>query len=268
MSAFSTEELMTIAIARELRNDDVAFVGLGTGGRAFTLAVGIPTAACQLARLTHAPGLSLMLGPIINPDPAYQPRNYSDANLIDWPSEAQITVEACLDCYPLGKITVSFVSGAQVDAHGNLNVVAIGDQRQPKVRLIGPIAQTDHLSAPARNIIVNHLGKRTFVENVDFISGAGYLDGPGAREAAGLPPQGPWRVLTDKAMFDFPGDDRRMAVKCLFPGSTTDDVSAGLSFEVSGLEDASVLSEPNDDELKVLREKVDPHGLLLGGGIQ
>lgn len=265
---FSTEELMTVAIARELDNDDVAFVGLGTGGRAFALAVGIPTAACQLAKLMHAPKLNLMLGPIINPDPAHQPDCYSDAHLISWPCEAQISVYQCLDFFRLGKITVSFVSGSQVDRYGNLNIVAIGDLKRPKVRLVGPIAQTDHLGASARNVIVNDLDKRTFVERVDFISGASYLDGGESRLQAGLPAQGAWRVVTDRAIFEFDQESKQMAVRFLYPRMSADDVASGLQFEPLRLHQAVEIEPPTDEELSLLRSQVDPKAILLGGTIR
>jgi glutaconate CoA-transferase subunit B len=264
---FTTEELMTVAIARELRDDDVAFVGLGTGGRAFALAVGIPTAACQLARLTHAPGLSLMLGPIINPDPAQQPASYTDSQLIAWPAEAQISGESCLDCFKLGKITVSFVSASQIDPRGNLNIVAIGDAKKPDVRLVGPIAQTDHLASPARNVIVNDLTPRTFVNRVDFISGAGYLEGAGARERHGLPAQGPWRVVTNAAMFDFSEEESSLRAKWLYPGVTPDSIKAQMSFLPLGLDAAQTITPPREEELDVLRSRIDPRRLLLEGNI-
>ncbi len=267
MTPATIEELMTIAIARELRSTDVAFVGIGTGGRAFVLAVGIPTAACQLARLTHAPGLTLMLGPIVNPDPASQPRSYTDSELISWPCEAQIPVEECLDCFKLGKITVSFVSGSQVDVYGNLNVVAIGTERRPKVRLVGPIAQTDHLASPARNCIVNDLSPRTFVEQVDFISGAGYLSGPGARERVGLPPQGPWRVVTNGAVFEFDDETKRMRAKNCLPGFDPSELRQLMSFEPLGVDGVATLTAPMASELEVLRGRVDPEGLLLSAKI-
>lgn len=268
MTAYTAEEMMTVAVARELRDEDVAFVGIGTGGRGFKLAVGIPTAACQLARLTHAPGLSLMLGPIINPDPSYQPSRYSDENLIRWPCEAQIHSEEALDCFPLGDITVSFVSAAQVDVHGNLNVVAIGDHSRPRVRLVGPIAQTDHMAAPARTVVMNEASSRTFVDQVDFISGAGYLSGGRARLDAGLPPQGPWRLVTDKALLGFDDETGRLRVESLFPGTSADDLEEAMGRAVDGAEEAPTAAAPEKAELDVLRERVDPKQLLLRGEIE
>jgi glutaconate CoA-transferase subunit B len=268
MSDYTPAEMMTVAVARELRDDDVAFVGIGTGGRGFKLAVGIPTAACQLARLTHAPGLTLMLGPIINPDPSYQPPRYSDENLINWPCEAQIYSEEALDCFPLGAITVSFVSAAQVDVHGNLNVVAIGDHARPKVRLVGPIAQTDHLAAPARTVVMNELVPRTFVDEVDFISGAGYLTGGDARARAGLPEQGPWRVVTDRAVLGFDPETGRMRAERLFPGTSAADLQETMGREVPGASEAPTAAPPEKAELDVLRERIDPKRLLLRGEIE
>ena len=255
---------MTIAIARELRDDDVAFVGIGTGGRSSILANGIPTAACQLARKLHAPNLTLMLGPIINPDPSHQPSSYTDSKLIGWKCEAHIPGKDSLDCFKSGRISVSFVSAAQVDRFGNLNSVAIGDPQQPpRVRLVGPIAQADHMASPARNIVVNDLSARTFVERVDWISGAGYLSGPGARARAGLPSQGPWRVVTDRALFGFDTDSRELTLRARFPNVTAQEIIDKMQRQPPGIHAAPEIEPPLSDELEILRREIDPTGVLL-----
>jgi glutaconate CoA-transferase subunit B len=264
ISPCTREELMVVVVARSLRDDDVAFVGLGTGDRGFVLAVGIPIVACRLAQLTNCPNLTLMIGPIVNPDIRSLPRSYTDRALVNWSAEAHMTSWDCLDVFKRGKMTVSFVSGAQVDKYGNLNVVAIGDRRAPKVRLTGCIAQSDHTNA-GRNIIMMDLEKRRFVEKVDNVSYAGYLDGHKSRAEVGLRGGGPEMVVTDKAVFGFRPDSKQMFVKSVHPGVCIEDVMAGVSFQLEAEEHCDTTGLPTEEELEIIRTEIDPDRRLLGG---
>jgi glutaconate CoA-transferase subunit B len=123
------------------------------------------------------------------------------------------------------------------------------------------------MASAARNVIVSDLSPRTFVESVDFMSGAGYGRGPGWREQRGLPSQGPWRVVTDLAVFEFDASTGQMALLGLFPGVSRDEVAEKVSFPVLRLDQAPVLDPPTEQELRVLREGVDPRGILLHGKI-
>ena len=115
-------------------------------------------------------------------------------------------------------------------------------------------------------IIMNH-EKRRFVEKVDFITTPGYIDGPGAREKAGLPPgTGPYRVFTDKALLDFEEKTKRMRLIGLLPGITLEDVIQNTGFELLIGEILKNVPPPTEEELKVLREKVDPHRIVLSRG--
>jgi glutaconate CoA-transferase subunit B len=115
-------------------------------------------------------------------------------------------------------------------------------------------------------IIMNH-EKRRFVEKVDFITTPGYIDGPGAREKAGLPPgTGPYRVFTDKALLDFEEKTKRMRLIGLLPGITLEDVIQNTGFELLIVEILKNVPPPTEEELKVLREKVDPHRIVLSRG--
>jgi glutaconate CoA-transferase subunit B len=115
-------------------------------------------------------------------------------------------------------------------------------------------------------IIMNH-EKRRFIEKVDFITTPGYIDGPGAREKAGLPPgTGPYRVFTDKALLDFEERTKRMRLIGLLPEVTLDEVIQNTGFELLIKEDLKQLPPPTDEELKVLREKVDPFRIVLSRG--
>jgi glutaconate CoA-transferase subunit B len=113
---------------------------------------------------------------------------------------------------------------------------------------------------------MNH-EKRRFIEKVDFITTPGYIDGPGAREKAGLPPgTGPYRVFTDKALLDFEEKTKRMRLVGLLPGVTLEDVVKNTGFKLLIKEDLKKVPIPTEEELRVLREKVDPYRIVLSRG--
>lgn len=264
---YTLEELLVANLSRELKDDEVGFIGLGTGGRTFVLAVGIPTVASRLAQITHAPDFVPMLGPIVDPDLTHIPESYTDHELLSWPCRAQISVMDCLDYWQRGKINVGFVSGAQVDMYGNVNTVAIGNYENPKVRLVGPIAQTNHMAFADRVFIFQEHEKRSFVEKVDFISGTGYLGGGNDRDEAGLRGKGPYKVFTDLAILDFCPKTKRMRIASVHPGVTVEQVQENTGFELITPENVPVTPEPTEEELKFIRE-IDPKGLLLEAKIK
>lgn len=262
---YTVSELMAVAVSRELRDGDHAFVGLGTGGRAFVNAVGVPSVGIELARRR---GLDVVAqyGVLYEPDLAHPPRCFADPYLIRWPAKAHVAVDEGLDTFRRGKITVSFISGAQIDPYGNLNSVAIGpDRRRPEVRLTGPIAQTDHAVYAGRTIIILPHARRTFVPRVDFISAVGYLGGPGDRERLGLPGGGPSVVITDLAVLRFHPVTRRMELESVHPGVTVQQVAEATGFEVVPPCEVPATPPPSAEELRLIREEIDPHGIWLGG---
>lgn len=261
---FSIEELLTVNIAKELGDEEVGFIGMGTGGKSWLLAEGIPMAACIFARLTHAPGFVPMLGPIVEPDLYQLPSTLSDYGQITWRSKAQIPVQDCLSVFRRGKMDKSFVSAAQIDKYGNLNSVTIGDYDNPKVRLVGCIAQSDHMAYRTKNIVMMEHEKRRFVEKVDFISGAGYLDGKITRESIGLAEQGPYKVFTNLAVLDFTKQGR-MRLESIHPGVDIQEIYDNTGFELIIPDKIKETPKPTEKEIMILREKVDPEGLLLKG---
>ncbi len=263
---YATEELMAAVCARTLRNREVCFVGLGTGGRAFVLAVAIPILACRLAQRTHAPDLIAMLGPIIDADLEAVPDCVTDYNLITWPCSAEIYGPDSLDMFKRGKIDVGFVSGAQVDQYGNLNIVSIGDYAHPRVRLVGPLAQPEHMAQAGRTIITAEHTPRTFVERVDFISGVGFLEGGESRTLAGLRGGGPALVVSDLAVMDFEERSKRMRLVSVHPGVSVDRVRAQTGFDLVVPGPVPETPPPPAEELTILRA-IDPRGRLLGAAI-
>ncbi len=133
-----------------------------------------------------------------------------------------------------GMIDYTFLGGAQIDAYGNLNSTMIGDYAKPKVRFPGSGGANDLASLCWRTLVVTNHDPRRFVARLDFLTTPGYLTGPGAREAAGLPPgTGPYRVITDLAILGYHADTKRMQVLSLHPGIELEQVRAATGFELA-----------------------------------
>ena len=261
---YTLNELMVVAASRELRDDDLIFIGVGTAGRAFTVAVGIAIAAARLAQATHAPNLSIYWNNLLSPDLDQIPPRLTQHHLTTWPTSAQL--HNCSDKNDMlsrRMFDVSFDSAPQIDRFGNLNITAIGDYRRPTTRLIGCLAQTDHFAYVDRPIVLTDLKRRTFVDRVDFITSVGHLDGGTSREEAGLHPGGPWRVITDRAIFGFHEVTKEMQILSVHAGVTVDDVLSEMSFRPLVPERVPVTEPPTTDQVRLIRESIDPHQILL-----
>src|SRR5690606_214675 len=155
MVSFSTNELITAFLSRQIEDGDLCFVGVGTNGRAFTLAVGIPLAAVRLAQLNQAPGAAVYWGNLLEPDLSSIPETFSQDSFTRWRAAA-CPADTGFKCDMLarGKFNVCFNSAAQIDRYGNMNITAIGDYRKPKVRLVGCLAQPEHAAFVRRPYVV------------------------------------------------------------------------------------------------------------------
>ncbi|WP_158782376.1 CoA-transferase subunit beta [Pantoea sp. BAV 3049] len=261
---YTTEELMISSIARELRDDELGFVGLGTAARAFTLAVGIPIAAARLAQLKHAPGFSIYWGNLLTPALDAIPDALLQDAYTHWPAAASpADVGYKIDMVTRGRFDVSFESAPQVDQYGNLNITEIGGSQPPATRLVGCLAQTEHLAFIKRPIIVTDLSRRGFVKKVDFITSVGYLEGGESRADLGLPGPGPSLCVTDKAIFDFHPQSKRMRLRSVHPGVTLDEVLSLMGFEPEILPQWQETPAPSAEEIHLIRNVIDPHGQLF-----
>ncbi|MFP6558917.1 CoA-transferase subunit beta [Paraburkholderia sp. B3] len=262
---FTINELMACVIAREISDDDLVFVGVGTAGRPFTLAVGIPVAATRLAQLDHAPHASLYWGNLLGPDLGRMPAVWQQDAFTRWPCAAQLTeTSQKIDMLGRGRFDVSFESAAQIDRFGNLNITRIDDEAGAlHKRLIGCLAQPEHLAFVRKPIIVADLGRRTFVEAVDYVTSFGHQRNGVRRKYYALPGPGPQLCVTDKAVFDFSGAGGAMRLRSLHPGVTRDEVRALMGFEVEASSDLTVTPEPSSEQLEVIRSQIDPGHALL-----
>lgn len=251
---YNAMELMICVAARLL--EDGATVGVGTGA---------PCAAAMLAQKTHAPGLVVAfeaggLAPVLPAMPISVGDSRTTHRALMATSMCDI-MEAC----QRGVMDYAFLGGAQLDAYGNLNSTVIGDYHAPSVRFPGSGGANDFASFCWRTLIITQHDRRRFVEKVDFLTTPGYLTGPGAREAAGLPKGGgPYRVITDLAVLSFSETTCRMQVESLHPGVTVDRVRENTGFDLGRIAHITETVPPETEELRVLRDEVDPHGVIIG----
>jgi glutaconate CoA-transferase subunit B len=262
MKKYSLEELLVCEISRRLIDDKMYFTGIGTGGKAYIRACGIPLVAVRLAQVKHAPNAMCMMGPVLDPllDADSVPDSNWEYDLINWPCRSQIPLEDALGQFKLGKIDMAFASAAQVDQYGNLNIACIGDYKKPEVRLPGVLAQTDLTAFADRVCIVINHEKRVLVEHVDFISGTGN------ENRVGLPGGGTAYVMTNLAIMDFDHASGKMKVYSIHPGVTVDRIRENTGFDILIPDDVITTPEPTEEDLHLIRE-IDPRKKFLNAMI-
>lgn len=264
MKNYTLEEILAVEVSRRVVDDEMNFTGIGTGGKAYIRACGIPLVAVRLAQMKHAPNAMCMMGPVLDPvlDHDTIPDSNWEYDLIHWPCRSQIPLEDCLGLFRLGLIGMAFASAAQVDKHGNLNITCIGDYERPKVRLPGVLAQTD-LAALAKRvcIIVNH-DRRILVERCDFVSGAA-----GHQDRSGLPGGGAAYVMTNLCVMDFNPETGMMRVHSIHPGVSSERIRENTGFALEIPANVPLTPVPSDEDLRLIREEIDPKGNFLHAGI-
>src|SRR5918994_1141845 len=245
--ACNAMELMICCAARQLENGRTAAVGTG-----------VPCAAAMLAQRTHAPELVILFeAGGVAPQLPTMPISVGDSGTFYRACMATSMADVMETCQR-GMIDYTFLGGAQIDAYGNLNSTMVGtDYAKPKVRFPGSGGANDLASLCWRVMVVTNHDKRRFVEKLDFLTTPGYLTGPGAREAAGLPRDtGPYRVITDLAVMGYHPETRRMQVLTLHAGVTMDRVRANTGFAIDAVPDVGQTPDPGEEELRILREEV------------
>jgi len=251
---YTASELMTVNAARLLRNGDSVFVG-----------VGLPNLACNLARRTHAPDLVMIYeAGVIGARPARLPLSIGDPTLVS----GAAAVCSMYDIFTLylqrGNVDVGFLGGAQIDRFGNINATVIGEYNHPKVRLPGSGGSMEIAAWVNRCYIITPHQKRRFPEKVDFRTSAGFLGGRSERTATGVRGGGPQAVVTDLGILE-PGEDGELMLTALHPGITIEQVTANTGWLLKIAASPVVTAPPAAEELRIMREELDPQGIYLKG---
>ena len=254
-AGYTPAEMMTAVAARELRDGEVVFVGIG-----------LPNLACNLARATHAPRLVLIYeSGAVGAEPARLPVSIGDPSLVT----GSLMVCGMADVFQCllqnGRIEVGFLGGAQIDRYGNINTTVVGAYEHPAVRLPGSGGAAEIAIHARRTLVISRLSPRAFPERVDFITSPGHRSHGRTRQELGMPGAGPVRVVTDKGVLEADPETGELVLAALYPGVTTAEVRAAVGWPLRCRATLAPVAPPDPAELQLLRDVLDPRRLYLKG---
>ena len=255
---YTPQEMMTVAAERALRNDDICFVGIG-----------LPSAACNLARLTHAPGINLIYeSGTLQTRPEILPLSIGDGELCETALTTVSVPEVFRYWLQGGRITVGFLGGAQIDRFANLNSTVIGDYARPKVRLPGSGGATEIATGCGQIFIVMKQGRRSFVEKLDFVTTLGHGRSGRERRQLGVETKGPTLLITDLCIMRPDPGTNEMTVTSIHPGVAREQIVENTGWEVRFASHLEETRPPSAEELDVLRDlyarTARAHGAVAG----
>ena len=262
---YTLAEMMCVVAAREFPKQGVGMLGMG-----------LPVLAGTLAKLMHAPGISLCteVGAFDWEPPAEvtrAPIGIHDFNLNNGSAMVSDMVDALGTVLMGGNVDCGVLSAAQVDRFGNLNTLVMGDYRSPERRLGGTGGNTEIACLAKRTVTIMSQERRRFVERVDFNTSPGYIEGPGARARAGLGPQGPNTVVSTFGVFGYDTADGggsgscEMVLEAVYPNMDPEIVQLETGWQLRAAKDLREVEPPAREELALLR-RLDPHGFYLVPG--
>jgi len=240
---YTTDEMMTVEAARQLGDGNVCFVGIG-----------LPSAAANLARLTHAPEIVLIYeSGTIGTEPDVLPLSIGDGELAD----TALTVVSVPEIFRYwlqgGRVDVGFLGAAQIDRFANINTTVVGDYAKPKVRLPGAGGAPEIAGQAGQVFIILRQSAKAFVQQLDFITSVGHLDGGDARARLGLPGRGPTKVITDLGVLTPDPETRELTLTQLHPGATVEQARAQTGWPLRVAANLRVSEPPRANELATLR---------------
>ncbi|MFZ0965062.1 MAG: CoA-transferase [Candidatus Bathyarchaeia archaeon] len=249
---FTTLELMAVCGSKQIKNGEVVFIGTG-----------LPLIAAMLAKKTHAPGARIVYeAGFIDSNAIDIALSIADSRLGYRASAAIGLIETLGLMLQGGHVDVGFVGAAQIDEYGNINTTYIGSFEKPTVRLPGSGGGNDIVSSAKRIVIIMTHEKRKMVKKLDYLTSPGFLDGPGAREKAGLRGGGPSLVVTNLCQMDFDPETKKIRLATVHPGVSVQQVLENTSFDLIVPKDVPTTELPTREELVLLRE-IDPHGIYI-----
>lgn len=243
MSRWTRDEMMTVAAARLLWDGCVCFVGIG-----------LPSAACNLARLTHAPGIVLIYeSGTIGARPEVLPLSIGDGELADTATCVVPLPEIFGHYLQAGRVDVGFLGAAQIDRHGNLNSTVIGPYDAPTTRLPGAGGAPEIAAHARQTFVMLKATPRSFVPQLDFRTSAGFLEGHGVRSATGARGGGPGKVITDFGLLAPQDGSQELELTALFADATVEEARAAVGWPLRIGTRVERIGPPTSTELETLR---------------
>jgi glutaconate CoA-transferase subunit B len=249
---FNTLELMAVCGSKQIKNGEVVFIGTG-----------LPLIAAMLAKKTHAPGAKIVYeAGFIDSNAKDIALSISDSRLGYRASGAIGLIETLGLMLQGGHVDLGFLGAAQIDEYGNINTSYIGSFEKPTVKLPGSGGGNDIASSAKRVVVIMTHEKRKMVNKLDYLTSPGFLDGPGARERAGLRGGGPSLVVTNLCQMDFDPKTKRMRLATVHPGISPQQVQENTSFDLVTPKNVPNTEPPTCEELELLRA-IDPNGIYV-----
>jgi glutaconate CoA-transferase subunit B len=253
MASYSPSEIMVVRAARELKNGEVVFVGIG-----------LPNLACNLARRLHAPELVLIYeSGAVGAVPDRLPLSIGDPCLATDSISVCSMVEVFNYYLQGGLIDVGFLGGAQVDRFGNINSTVIGNYDHPKVRLPGSGGACEIAIHAKKIILVLKQSRQSFPERIDFITSPGFLDKTNQRKKYHMPGKGPALVITDFGVYGFSPRTYEMVLTEIHPEISLDRVKENIGWEVKVSRRLQTTVPPTEEEIRIIRQELDPEKIHL-----
>jgi len=254
---YTTQELMVSAAAREIKDGEVVFVGIG-----------LPVLATMLAQRTHAPNIVMIYeAGVVGANPARLALSIGDPTLFSGSLMALDFHDIFAMFLQKGLCDVSFMSGSQIDKYGNINSTVIGDYEKPKVRLPGSGGAYDLGAHAKKTLIIAPHEKRRLVEKIDFITTVGYLTGHDSRQKIGIRGGGPSAAITTLGVLRFEKETKEMYLDTYHPGITVQQVKDNTGWDLKISPDVHETELPTEEQIRLLREELDPRGIFLKGGV-
>jgi glutaconate CoA-transferase subunit B len=252
MSEARPTEIMAAAGAREIRDGEVVVVGIG-----------LPWIACVLAQRTHAPGLTFLLEigvmnakPKDTPVGVADPRNFYRAT--SWTSFRDVMGMSL----QRGVVDVGFLGALEIDGFGNLNTTLLKDE-SGKIRYFnGSAGGNDTASLAKRIVVIMRHNKRKLRQVLAHLTSPGFAGGRSRREL-GLRGDGPYRLITDKAVIGFDPDTHAATLVSLHPVVELEAALENTGFPLRVPREVLSTPMPNSEEIRLLREEIDPNGIYL-----
>jgi glutaconate CoA-transferase subunit B len=248
---YTNKEMQAVTIARQIKDGQVVIVGTG-----------LPLIGAAVAKRIFAPKCNIIVeSGLMDCDPIEVPRSVGDNRFmahcgVQWPNVRFIGFEANEWLHDTDRL-IAFIGGAQIDPYGNVNSTSIGDYFHPKTRFTGS-GGANGIATFSNTVIMMQHEKRRFINKVDYITSAGWMDGPGGREKVGLPGnRGPVMVVTEKGVLKFDETTKRMYLAGYYPTSSPEDVKENTGFDID-VSKAVLLEAPSPEIIKIIREEIDP----------
>jgi glutaconate CoA-transferase, subunit B len=243
-SDFNPREMMSIAASRFLTSDDVCFVGIGA-----------PSAACNVARLTHAPDITLIYeSGTLGTAPDVLPLSIGDPELCQTALVTVSVPEMFRYWLQGGHVTIGFLGAAQLDKFGNINTTVIGDYHKPKTRLPGAGGAPEIATSAQKIYITMAQSKRGLVETIDFMTSVGHGTGGDYRERMGISTAGPVLLITDLAIWEPDPVTKEFTVMSMHQGVTREMVQETCGWTVKFADTLAETPPPTALELSTLRD--------------